>query len=93
MNEFKKSLDEVVDAFDKSGDQPAHKRIADIEYIGALSCTSCGDLELGDRYLTDILKQLLADKSPYKPFAGRVRFILEEISMSSGIPEKAEDEE
>lgn len=93
MNELKKSLDAVVAAFDDSGDQPVHKSIADIEYIGVMSCTSCGDLNLGDRYLTDILKQLLANKAPFDSFAGRVRLIVEEISMSSGIPEFPEKED
>lgn len=92
MNEFKKSLDAVMAAFDNSGDQPAHKPIADIEYIGVMYCTSCGDLNLGDRYLTNILKQLLADKAPFDSFAGHVRLIVEEISMSSGIPMETEKE-
>lgn len=93
MNEFKKSLDAVMAAFDNSGDQPVHKPIADIEYIGVMYCTSCGDLNLGDRYLTNILKQLLADKAPFDSFAGRVRLIVEEISMSSGIPMETEKED
>lgn len=93
MDEFKKSIYEVVDAFDKSGNQPEHKRLADIEYIGKLYYTSCGDLNLGDRYLTNILKQLLADKAPFDTFAGRVRLIVEEISMSLGIPEDPEKED
>lgn len=92
MNELKESLDAVVAAFDNSGDQPAHKPIADIEYIGVMYCTSCGDLNLGDRYLTDILKQLLADKAPFDSFAGRVRLIVEEYAQSSGIPAQPEKE-
>ncbi len=66
---------------------------ADIEYIGVMYCTSCGDLNLGDRYLTNILKQLLADKAPFDSFAGRVRLIVEEISMSSDIPMETEKED
>lgn len=93
MNEFKKSLDAVVAAFDDSGDQPVYKPIADIEYIGVMSRTSGGDLNLGDRYLTNILKQLLANKASFDSFAGRVRLIVEEISMSSGIPEFPEKED
>lgn len=93
MNELKKSLDAVMAAFDDSGDQPVNKPIADIEYIGVMSCTSGGDLNLGDRYLTNILKQLLANKAPFDSFAGRVRLIVEEISMSSGIPEFPEKED
>lgn len=72
---------------------PAHKRLADIEYIGVMYCTSCGDLNLGDRYMTNILKQLLADKAPFDSFAGRVRLIVEEVSMSRGIPEAPEKED
>lgn len=93
MDEFKKSIYEVVDGFDKNGNQPEHKRLADIEYIGKLYYTSCGDLNLGDRYLTNILKQLLADKATFDAFAGRVRLIVEEISMSHGIPEDPEKED
>nr|DAF94893.1 MAG TPA: hypothetical protein [Ackermannviridae sp. ctkHJ36]DAK07472.1 MAG TPA: hypothetical protein [Ackermannviridae sp.] len=77
MNEFTKN----------SGDQPVHTPIADIEYIGVMYYTPCGDLNLGDRYLTNILKQLLEDKAPFDSFAGRVRLRVDEISMSSGIPE------
>ena len=96
MDEFKKSFDAAVDALYERGDQPAkpaHKRLADVQYIGVMYCTSCGDLNLGDRYMTNILKQLLADKAPFDSFAGRVRLIVEEVSMSRGIPEAPEKED
>jgi hypothetical protein len=93
MNEFTKALDAVVAAYDKSNDKPAYKRLVDIEYIGTLYTTQNGTLELGDRYLDEILTKLIKDKDPFKPFAGRVRLIVEEISMSSGIPKEPEKED
>lgn len=93
MNEFTKALDAVVSAYDKSDENPAHKRIVNIEYVGTLCTTSSGTLELGDRYLDEVLAKLLKDKAAFKPFAGRVRLIVEEFSLSSGIPEEPEKED
>lgn len=89
MNEFTKALDAVVAAYDKS----AYKRIVDIEYIGTLCTTASGTLELGDRFMDEILTKLLKGKDAFKPFAGRVCLIVEEISMSSGIPAETEKED
>nr|DAW46048.1 MAG TPA: hypothetical protein [Ackermannviridae sp.] len=89
MNEFTKALDAVVAAYDK----PAYKRIVDIEYIGTLCTTASGTLELGDRFMDEILTKLLKGKDAFKPFAGRVRLIVDEISMSSGIPAETEKED
>ena len=68
------------------------KPLVNIEYIGTLSRSCSGNLELGDRYLNSILAQLLADKDPFKSFAGRVRLIVEEYAQSSGIPAQPEKE-
>jgi hypothetical protein len=92
MNDFTKALDAVVAAYDKSSENPAYKRLVDIEYIGTLCTTSGGTLGLGDRYLDEILTKLLEGKDPFTPFAGRVLLIVEEISMSKGIPEDPEKE-
>ena len=89
MNEFTKALDAVVAAYDK----PEYKRIVDIEYIGTLCTTASGTLELGDRFMDEILTKLLKGKDAFKPFAGRVRLIVDEISMSSGIPAETEKED
>lgn len=93
MNDFTKALDAVVAAYDKSNENRAYKRLVDIEYIGTLYTTPTGTLELGDRYLDEILTKLIKGKDPFKPFAGRVRLIVDEISMSSGIPEESEKED
>lgn len=93
MNVFTKALDAVVAAYDKINENRACKRLVDIEYIGTLYTTPTGTLELGDRYLDEILTKLIKDKDPFKPFAGRVRLIVDEISMSSGIPEEPEKED
>lgn len=90
MNEFTKALDAVVAA---CGEKPAYKRIVDIEYIGTLCTTASGTLELGDRFMDEILTKLLKGKDAFKPFAGRVRLIVDEISMSSGIPAETEKED
>ena len=91
MNEFTKALDAIVAAY--GSETPAYKRIVDIEYIGTLCTTASGTLELGDRYLDEILTKLLKGKDAFKPFAGRVRLIVDEISMSSGIPSETEKED
>lgn len=93
MNGFTEALDAVMAAYDKSSKNPAYNRIVDIEYIGTLYTTPTGTLELGNRYLDEILTKLIKGKDPFKPFAGRVRLIVEEISMSSGIPEDPEKED
>lgn len=93
MNDFTKALDAVVAAYDKSNENRTYKSLVDIEYIGTLYTTPTGTLELGDRYLDEILTKLIKGKDPFKPFAGRVRLIVEEISMSSGIPEEPEKED
>mgnify|MGYP004656202561 CR=1 FL=1 len=90
MNEFTKALDAVVTA---CGEKPAYKRIVDIEYIGTLCTTASGTLELGDRFMDEILTKMLKGKDAFKPFAGRVRLIVDEISMSSGIPAETEKED
>lgn len=89
MNEFTKALDEAVATYDK----PTYKRIVNIEYIGTLCTTASGTLELGDRFMDEILTKLLKGKDAFKPFAGRVRLIVDEISMSSGIPSETEKED
>lgn len=91
MNEFTKALDAIVTAC--GSDKPAYKRIVDIEYIGTLCTTASGTLELGDRFMDEILTKLLKGKDAFKPFAGRVRLIVDEISMSSGIPAETEKED
>lgn len=91
MNEFTKALDAVVTAY--ASEKPAYKRIVDIEYIGTLCTTASGTLELGDRFMDEILTKLLKGKDAFKPFAGRVRLIVDEISMSSGIPAETEKED
>ena len=69
------------------------KALVNLEYIGTLCTTGHGTLGIGNRYLDEILTKLLADKDPFKPFAGRVRLIVEEFSMSRGIPEEPEKED
>lgn len=91
MNEFTKALDAIVAAY--GSETPAYKRIVDIEYIGTLCTTASGTLELGDRFMDEILTKLLKGKDAFKPFAGRVRLIVDEISMSSGIPAETEKED
>ncbi len=91
MNELTKALDAIVAAY--GSETPAYKRIVDIEYIGTLCTTASGTLELGDRFMDEILTKLLKGKDAFKPFAGRVRLIVDEISMSSGIPAETEKED
>lgn len=65
------------------------KPLVDIDYTGIIRPT-CFSLRLGERYLSEILEQLIPVGTS---FAGRVRLIVEDYTQSTGIPEPEEKKE
>ena len=65
------------------------KPLVDIDYTGIIRPT-CFSLGLGERYLSEILEQLIPGGTS---FAGRVRLIVEDYTQSTGIPEPEEKKE
>ena len=65
------------------------KPLVDIDYTGIIRPT-CFSLCLGERYLSEILEQLIPGGTS---FAGRVRLIVEDYTQSAGSPEPEEKKE
>ena len=66
------------------------KPLVDIDYTGIIRPT-CFSLCLGERYLSDILEQLIPGGT--SSFAGRVRLIVEDYTQSTESPEPEEKKE